>query len=144
MQIDFLTLADAANNGPDGKLNVLGLGARVLTYGSLPATSPLVVLAAASAGVEEAGEYAVAVAIVEPDGTRELLVESMGRVNAEVVDARVPTGIGVVLNLFRPFRLEGVHRFEVRFGELTQTYEFLVRLATAGQAAEEREPTAAA
>ena len=128
MKFEYLLLADAAKNGPDGKLNVLGLGARIVTFESFPAGSPLTVLGSVTADASEAGEYDIEVAMVQPDGTREPMVQAKATVSSEVEDARVPTGISFVLGFLRPFRIEGVHSFEARVGDVTARYDFLVRL----------------
>lgn len=128
MKFEYLLLADAANNGPDGKLNVLGLGTRIVTFESFPAGAPLTVLGSVAADASEAGEYDLEVSIVEPDGTRQPMVQARATVSSQVEDARVPTGISFVLGFLRPFRIEGVHSFEARVGEVTARYDFLVRL----------------
>lgn len=128
MKFEYLLLADAANNGPDGKVNVLGLGTRIVTFDRLPGGLPLTVLGSVAADASEAAEYDVEVAIVEPDGTREVMVQSKAAVSSHVEDTRVPTGISFVLGFLRPFRIEGVHSFEARVGDVTARYDFLVRL----------------
>jgi hypothetical protein len=127
LQFEYLVLADAANNAPDGKVNVLGLGARIVTVERLPATLPLALLGLVSGSPEEAGDYEARVTLEEPDGTKETIVEFVGKLNADA-DPRVPTGIGMLLNIVRPFRIAGIHRFEMTVGDLTSRYDLLVRM----------------
>ena len=127
MRFEYLVLADAANRADNGKLNVLGMGARILTVERLPAAVPLAILAAVAASTDEAGEYPIELALEEPDGSRAVLVEMTGSVPSVTEDARVPTGMGLTVALFRPFRIEGIYRITAKIGEETATYEFLVR-----------------
>jgi hypothetical protein len=130
MQIDFFLVADSANNGPEGKLNALGLGVRILNYERLPAVTPLALLLQVSAPTSEAGNVPVEIVLVEPDNTREILLSGTGQISSESVDDRIPTGFGFNLGLVRPYRIEGVHRFEATVGQLTGQYEVLVRVGT--------------
>ena len=128
MKFEYLSLADAANNGPDGKLNVLGLGPRVLNLAALPGGVPLAIIGGVSAGIEEAGEYGLDLRLIEPDGTDVPLVSARALVPSDVQDTRAPTGAGFVVAWFGPFRLEGLHRIHAQFGQATADYEFVVRL----------------
>ncbi len=128
MRFELLSLADAANNGPDGKLNVLGLGTRIVNLAGLPGGVPMVIVGSISAGLEEAGDYELDLRMVEPDGMEMPLIHSRAVVPAEVDDSRVPTGAGFVVGFIGPFRIEGVHKIRVRFGELVGDYDFVVRL----------------
>lgn len=147
MQVEYLTLADAANLGEGGKINILGLGTRLLNYEKLPGISPMVVLAAVSAMTTEAGDYPIELIIVEPDGTEETIVTTVGHVNNEVEDSRVPTGIGMSVDILRPFRIEGVHSLRLTVGELKARYDFVVRVrapkTSAGDGSEVPVPKAA-
>ncbi|MFI5284595.1 MAG: DUF6941 family protein [Candidatus Dormibacterales bacterium] len=137
MRFEILSLADAANNAPDGKLNVLGLGIRIVNVPGLPAGMPLAVLGSVSAGPAEAGDYDLDVRMVEPDGTEVPLAQGRSTVPAEVVEPRVPTGVGFVVGFGGPFRIEGLHVIRARFGKLVMDYEFVVRLQRApGSSAE--------
>lgn len=127
MQFEYLALADAANVGSDGKVNVLGMGARIISYERLPGSSPLALLALVTGSVDEAGEYPVVVELEEPDGTRERMIDAVGVIAADA-DPRVPTGISLVLNFSRPFRIVGLHTIHLRVGEIEQKYEFLVQI----------------
>ena len=127
MRFEYLFLADAANSAADGKINVLGLGVRILTYSELPASSPLVIVGAVEATVEEAGDYALRVELFEPDGTIEELVNAAAKVTTEVKDSRVPTGIGFTIALSRPFRQEGVHVIRATVANEVAQYAFVVR-----------------
>jgi hypothetical protein len=131
MRFEYLVLADAANRGVDGKINVLGLGVRILSYPSLPAASPLAIVGAVEAAVDEAGDYALLVKLVEPDGTVEEIVKASAKVPSEVSDERVPTGIGFTIGLTRPFRLEGIHSIRASFGDQQASFAFVVRLVDA-------------
>ena len=139
-------MADALNLGPDGKLNVLGLGSRVLRLAHLPATTPLVVIMMVEADASEAAEYPLIVDLVEPDGTRENLVTATGEVPTQMLDPRVPTGFGGSLDLGnRPFRIEGVYRLEATAGPAAAVYVFSVMLEPVGEdtEAERSRPKAA-
>lgn len=127
MQFEYLALADAANVGSDGKVNVLGMGARIISYERLPGSSPLALLALVTGLVDEAGEYPVLVELEEPDGTRERMIDAVASIAADA-DPRVPTGISLVLNFSRPFRIGGLHTIHVRVGAVEQRYAFLVQV----------------
>ena len=130
MRLEYLMLADADKQGAGRQAKHLGHGARIVTFDRLPASSPTVIVAAVSATVEEAGEYLVELALLEPDGTREVIVSATGVVPSadEVEDARVPSGIGLSINLYRPFRIEGVHTIELRVGDFAADWSFVVRV----------------
>jgi len=140
VKVEYLSLADAANQAEDGKFNILGMGARIINYERLPGFSPLAIVAAVSAMASETGEYPVEIRIEEPDGTKETIVKSRAIVNAKVDDERVPTGIALSVGMMRPFRIEGVHKVRLNVGPLEASYEFLVRVAPV-PAASERPPT---
>ena len=141
MQIDYLVAAESANTGTEGTVNALGMGLRVLTYDKLPGTTTMTLILQASALSSEAGDFPVEIAIIEPDGTREVLVETQGTIPAKVVDERVPTGFGVMLGITRPYRIEGLHRFEAKVGDLSREYTFIVRLKPrTGEPAETPQP----
>ena len=129
MRFDFLTLADAANNGPEGKLNVLGFGVRVLTLPQLPGASPLAIVGAVTADVAEAGEYDVEVRIEEPDGRSAEVAKARTSLKAKVTDERVPTGITFILGFVRPFRIEGKYIIRASVGDVVAEYPFVVRLS---------------
>ena len=128
MEIEYFLVADSANGGPDGKVNALGIGVRVLSYERLPAATPLAILLHISARPGEVHEIPIQLSLTEPDGTREILVDTVAPINATVNDERVPTGINLQLGLVRPYRIEGVHRFEVQAGELRRSYDVVVRV----------------
>jgi hypothetical protein len=128
VQFEYLTIADSASTGEDGKVNALGLGVRIASFAKLPGTSSMAILASVSADVDEAGTYEIEVAMVEPDGSRQVIVQASAEVPADVADRRVPTGITFAVAGFRTFRMEGVHSFAARVGEVTRTYDFVVRL----------------
>ena len=128
MRLEFLSIADAANNAADGKLNALGLGTRIVNVTSLPAGMPLAIVGSVSASVEEAGEYDLDLLLVEPDGTEVPLVATRATVPSEVMDSRVPTGAGFVVAWLATFRIEGVHMIRARFGDVHGGYDFVVRL----------------
>jgi hypothetical protein len=140
VQFSYLQLASAANASENGTSNVLGLGTRILTYERLPAVSPLVIVGSVAADVSEAGEYPITVAVVEPDGTREELVNSIAKVGADKTDPRIPTGIGFAVEMVRPWRIEGVHRIEARVGDLEESYEFLVQRSPSASGADSTRP----
>lgn len=127
MRFAFLQLADAASAGPEGKLNALGLGVRVLTFESLPATSPLAIIGSVEASVGEGGEYGLAVSLIEPSGLEVLLVQAKATVVDDVADTRVPTGIGFSVGLLRPFEAEGVYAIRATVGPEVAEYLFVVR-----------------
>ncbi len=138
MQFEYLTIADAVSNGPDGKLNVLGLGVRIANVESLPADTPMTILGAVAASVDEAGTYEVEVSISAPDGSREVIAHGTAELSATLADPRVPTGLTFSIPGVRSFRIEGVHTLEARVGELTRTYELLVRVQDPVTGAPER------
>jgi hypothetical protein len=129
MRIDLLTIADAANTTPDGKLNILGLGARVLTVDGPNHPIPLVVACGVEATVEEAGDYPLGVRLERPDGVVEDIVMSTLTIPSEVTDPRVPTGAGLTLQLARGFPVPGVYRLAVDVGSLAAEYVFAVVFA---------------
>lgn len=144
MQFEYLTIADAVNNGPEGKINALGMGARIANFESLPAQAAMTVLFAVSATVDEAGQYEVDVAIRAPDGSREMIAHGPAELIREVADARVPTGLTFAVPSIRSFGTEGVHSIEVRVGELTRSYDFLVRIHDAAAPVASTPPRATA
>ncbi len=127
MRFSYLFLADAANRSPDGKLNALGIGARILTVREFPSQLPVVVLGAVDASVDEAGSYDLVVEITEPDGTVVPLVHARATVDSEVTDPRVPTGISFMLGLSHPFTREGIYTIVARVADCETHYEFVVR-----------------
>jgi hypothetical protein len=128
VRFEYLSLADAANSGPEGKLNVLGLGSRIINLPGLPGGTPLAIVGSVSAAVDEAGSYELVVFMVEPDGTEVQLVQGSAIVPSDVEETRVPTGSGFLIGFAGPFRLEGVHRIHARFGTVESDYEFVVRV----------------
>lgn len=142
MKFDFLSLADAANQTPDGKVNVLGLGARIVTFRSLPAAAPLVIIGSIAASREEAGHYTFRVFLKQPDGSQHLVVEFPGSITADVTDPRVPTGIGFTIGLSRPFTQEGVHHIISTIGDLEAEWVFAVRVSAPADEAQGNSPRA--
>ena len=128
MRFEYLFLADAANQAANGKMNVLGMGVRILTYAALPAASPLAIVGAVEAAVAEAGDYPLVVELVEPDGTVEEIVKATAKVPSEVTDVRLPTGMGFTIALTRPFRKEGIHYIRASFGDQQASFAFAVGL----------------
>jgi hypothetical protein len=126
VRFEFLSLADAANNGPEGKLNVLGFGARILTLPSLPAAVPLVVVGGVAAGTDEAGAFDLAVHMIEPDGTEVQLARGPASIPSVVRENRLPTGVNFLVGFRGPFRTYGLHSIRARFGGIEATYDFVV------------------
>jgi hypothetical protein len=128
MQFEYLVIADAASNGPEGKVNALGIGVRVVNLDHLPNQASMTILGSVSASLSEAGPYDVRVAMIAPDGSRDVLAQGLAEVPSQVPDIRVPTGLAFGLPGVRTFNLEGVYTVEAQVGELIKTYEFVVRL----------------
>jgi len=117
MKIAFLTIADAANDGPDGKLNFLGAGIRILRPSAANALISLVIVGQVDADDTEAGTYPVQLFMTGPDGVEVMRLEFDGVVGASD-DPEVPTGFGFVINLARPFTLSGLYRLVARVADL--------------------------
>jgi hypothetical protein len=129
MRFELLTIADAANRGPEGKLNVLGMGARILTFAELPGSAPLVLLGSIAAMTTEAGIYPLRVTRRDPDGSEHVLVEADGVVPSEAADDRIPTGIAFTIGMSGPFTQEGVYQIVATLGDdLREEWPFVVRL----------------
>ncbi|MDH5589111.1 MAG: hypothetical protein OEZ65_13335 [Gemmatimonadota bacterium] len=68
MEVDLALLADAATIDASGKLNILGIFDHITTT-SFPARHPKMVLVLRfSAGLDEAGQHHVEIALRDPDG----------------------------------------------------------------------------
>lgn len=131
MKIDLLTIADAANTTPDGKLNILGLGVRVLTVDGPNHVIPLIVACGVEANVAEAGDYPLTVRLERPDGVVEGVVTATLLIPGEVADPRVPTGAGLTLQMVRGFPVAGVYSLVVDVGGVAAQYVFAVTFAVA-------------
>jgi hypothetical protein len=131
----YFALADASNRGPDGKVNILGLGARILTVPSLPTTVPLTLVGSVDADVAEAGDFVLRISLTEPDGSEEQVAEFAVAIPREVADPEVPTGFGFSLVLLRPVRLEGIHVVRGTVGDLVADYVYAVRVSPEPQGA---------
>jgi hypothetical protein len=128
MKLSYLLLVDSASQGPEGKLNALGIGIRKFR----PVTLPFAVSATLLAGVEvkrqDAGEHPLRIVLTGPTGKGVPLAE--GKVDVKFgpdIDPRLPVTAtthfpltGLVLNG------SGLYRLRFELGSLRGTYAFVV------------------
>lgn len=139
MKFALLTLAEAANQGPLGRLNALGLGARIIQLEKPDELVAMSIVGAVDMPVAQAGEFDFKVWFTSPDSKTENVVEErveVGRSN--IHDDRLPTGLAFVINAVRGFAQDGIYVLHASLGETSAEYPFAVR----GTAVEETVPTA--
>lgn len=128
MKITMLTLADAGNLGPDGKLNALGLGVRVIRRqedGS--SIVPLVILALAEATDADHGSQPIRISLQEPSGKRRGLIDDSLEVTpSPPEEADLPNEVRVQVSM--PFLVNelGIHTLRMQLGKATANYRFVV------------------
>jgi hypothetical protein len=134
MKFEYFVLADAANTAQNGKINVLGMGARIVHLERLPGAAPLAIVGGVEATTADAGDYDLRVSMIEPDDSEQVLVDARATLAADVPEPELPAGIVFTVDLRRPFRQEGVYRLVASFGTATADYSFAVRTTGADTA----------
>jgi hypothetical protein len=125
VNVEYVVLADAMNFGPDGKINLLGMGWRQLNLGQLPANVSFSIVVSLIGTRSDAGEYEADFCLVLPDDTEELLTRG------PVVLAGPPEAdvLGVVLGLDlvgKPFIRPGRYAVRIKVGTALGEYQFQV------------------
>lgn len=138
MNVEYVVLADAMNFGPDGKINLLGMGWRQLNLGQLPTNVSFSILVSVIGARPDAGEHEADFCLVLPDGTEELLTRG-----PVVLDGPPEADVlGVVLGLDlvgKPFVQPGRYAVRVKVGAALGEYPFQVNAPEASP----QEPKAA-
>jgi hypothetical protein len=134
MKFDYLQLADAMNVSPDGKVNVLGLGIRLLVFPQLPAASRFAVLANVQADLSEVGSHDAEFRLVAPDGTEQDLFRTSIDVNPDLDPEATIVIIGLGLDVVRPFTQEGRYIIRAKVGDVSAEYRFRVKVGSPGLA----------
>lgn len=127
MKLQYLLVADAAASGAFGKMDVLGLGVRVLRPGRLPSLTPLNILVGAEADPAELGEQSIKISVQAPSAKAAVVVDDTVVVAPRPAEEEgLP--IEVRLHLAFPFITTepGVYTFRVQIGRLRATYKVLV------------------
>lgn len=128
MKISLLTLADAANSAPEGKLNVLGMGVRIIRRGNPGRVIvPMVVVAVGEATDADLGERPIDLSVTAPSGksttlltdTLEITPNDPGRID-------LPNEVRVQIAM--PFILEeaGTFTLRMRLAGAKASYRFQV------------------
>jgi len=131
MKIEYLVLADAMNFGPEGKINILGMGWRRVNLAQLPGPLSFSIIVSITAPPAEAGEYEGEFSLTLPDGTEEPL--SRGRVvlaGAPAEAVLLSLIVGLEVN-GKPFTQSGVHVVHVKVGTASADYTFHVNAIAA-------------
>ena len=140
MRMAYLVVADAANQGPSGKLNALGLGVRVINPTRLPAVVPLTILAQAEASSDELGEHPFKVSLEAPGRKVMTLVEDRLTVSERAADeAGLPIEFRAQVGF--PFVAEKAGKYIIRLeiGRLKASYPFLVKAPSVAEPSAEGE-----
>lgn len=127
MKIAYLLLADSANQSADGKLNVLGLGIRVINAGQLPVSLSVSVLASAEMPIEERGPKRIRLTLQAPGG-EETLVEDVAEMEArDEILPDLPLQLNLQFALTGlEFKAAGPHRVVLEVDGARAEYPVLV------------------
>ena len=131
MKIEYLMVADAVNFGPDGKVNMLGMGWRQVNMAQLPSPFSFSIVASVTVPPAEAGAYEGEYSLTLPDGTEEVLSRT------PVVFAQPPEEtvlLGMVLGLevvARPLTQAGLYTVRLKVGVASAEYQFRVNTPAA-------------
>lgn len=120
MQVNYVLLADAANQTADGKTNVLGIFTRIMA-GSFPCQHPAfaLVIGVEADPTERGTRVPLAIHIVDDDGGQVWKSQDLG--------VNVPDGEALTQHFSIIFNFQGMtfpkpgdHRFEVTCGKATK------------------------
>ncbi len=128
MRFELLMLAESASPAPRGKINVLGLGSRVITLETVPETVPLSIVGMVEVPLAEAGTYDLRVTVTDPNGQTTELIHHEVETAADVEDERLPTGLSFVIANAREYDVVGIYTLKATMGPASAEYPFVVRL----------------
>ena len=128
MKFDYLQMADAMNVGPDGKVNVLGLGERLLVFPQLPMASRFAIVASLVGEPADAGTYEAEFRLETPDGVEQELFKTTIELAAPDDPDATLLVVGVGLDVVRPFTQEGRHLLRVKVGDQSAQYQFRIKV----------------
>jgi hypothetical protein len=125
MRFAYLLLTDASS-ASEGKLNLLGVGARVLKPPTLPAPAFLTLAGAVEGTDGEAGEYDLVITLTDPDGAATQLVAGRTTLPAATDHAELLPNSVFTIAFTHVYEKPGIYRLTARFGDIAETYKFLV------------------
>jgi hypothetical protein len=132
MRFAYLLLADASSAGNEGKLNLLGIGVRLLRPTELPAAAQLTIAASIEAtSDDEIGPYELELSIENPDGSVDTLNTGEVSFQPDAETPDVPRSIIFVVGLLRSYAQEGTYRIRARVADATADYAFVIRVVPA-------------
>lgn len=136
MKFEFLVLADAMNFGPEGKVNILGMGWRQVVVAQLPAPLSFAIVASLTGPVSDAGEHVGEFCVVLPDGTEEMLARGpvvLPEPRAEATSIGLAFGLDVI---GKQFAQPGLYTIRATIGPVSAEYQFRVTVGAVGVAPE--------
>lgn len=131
MKFRYFLLADAANAGPDGKVNMLGAGIQIVNLRTLPALQPVAIVGSIEGTIDEAGTHPLEITIEGPEGKVEVAKGDLPFADNAVAlgaDPELPIAANFQIALPLLFKAEGLRRLKVRYGRIRATWAFRVRL----------------
>ncbi|MEX0625557.1 MAG: hypothetical protein WD402_03335 [Chloroflexota bacterium] len=129
MRIAYLLVADSANQSNDGKLNVLGMGVRVINAPVLPFPVALTVLVSAQLDHAERGAKHVKLSLATPSGSQVLIDDTAPMESRENMIENLPLQLNFQFVLSGlAFKEAGLHHFIVEIEGERAEYPFVVQI----------------